>query len=342
VATEQAPAGGLLVFVGADGARLADLTQPPAPTAAEAGSARVIDRQPAWSPAGDAIAFASSRGRAAPAQSSLWVVEPTPGSRPRSLTSGAATDTDPVWLPDGGSIVFSSNRSGTFDLWRMELVKEGGAWRAGAVTQVTDTPEHDVAPTVAPDGRRLAFERVDPASGERSVWRVDVAGGPARRLTRGPDDREPAWSPLGDRIVFAALGAGGDRDLVSVRPDGGGRSVVVADNVGDQHGPAFSTDGALLLASSVVRTKAGGAPIFSSLVAVSEGQGPALHALHDPVVVPRIGRAAVGRCGAAFSRSVAGLPRYTEALVLEALRDLCSDRDGDGRPRGCDQLRPRD
>jgi len=56
---------------------------------------------------------------------------------------------------------------------------------------------------VEPDGKQVAF--VSDRSGSAQVWLLPLDGGEARQLTKLPIDvSEPIWSPLGDKIAFAA------------------------------------------------------------------------------------------------------------------------------------------
>ena len=65
------------------------------------------------------------------------------------------------------------------------------------------------------DGRRLAFVVSSPDTGEdtnnQDLWLLDLAGGPARRLTFHPkNDYSPTFSPGGDTIAFVATRATGE------------------------------------------------------------------------------------------------------------------------------------
>src|SRR5499427_7357825 len=69
-------------------------------------------------------------------------------------------------------------------------------------------------PQLSPDGRRVAFTRVnvdEKRTGyETSIWMVGTSGGePPVRMTNGKHDAQPEWSPDGKRIAFVR---GGDKD----------------------------------------------------------------------------------------------------------------------------------
>jgi len=70
---------------------------------------------PAWSPAGDRIAFVSTETK----NDEIWVVDR--GSWPATqLTKNTwEWDKHPSWSPDGRQIIFSSNRSGRQQIWLM-------------------------------------------------------------------------------------------------------------------------------------------------------------------------------------------------------------------------------
>ncbi|WP_037569001.1 serine hydrolase [Phaeacidiphilus oryzae] len=67
-------------------------------------------------------------------------------------------------------------------------------------------------PALSPDGARIAYvlrtaEREQDRD-ERALWTVPTGGGAARRLTRGPADTAPAWSPDGRSLAFLRGGDG--------------------------------------------------------------------------------------------------------------------------------------
>ncbi len=161
-------------------------------------------------------------------RSAIWSVPTAEGDgEPVQMTAGTKRDTSPRWSPDGSRLLFLSNRD-TEDaqLW---LLPTGG----GEARRVTDAENGVADPVWAPDGRHVAFvARVTPpdpnpgsdvkvitevrykADGEgflggkrRHIFVVDVDREDAapRQVTEGNvDHRDPAWSPTGRELAFAA------------------------------------------------------------------------------------------------------------------------------------------
>ena len=77
-----------------------------------------------------------------------------------------------------------------------------------------------------------------PARWAAQVGTTYTDSAPLVRLTAGPRDTEPAWSPTGQAVAFARGPAGG-RDLYFVRADGSGlRRLTYAGN--DDRSPSWS------------------------------------------------------------------------------------------------------
>ncbi len=117
-------------------------------------------------------------------------------------------------------------------------------------------------PALAPDGTHVVYAlRTQDAAGDRTVtelWIVPTDGGSARRLTAGPADTTPVWSPDGTRLAFLRDGR------LAVLPMAGGEVRVLADLPKPAGPPAWSPDGARLAYTAVVRPSA---PAHAPLVA---------------------------------------------------------------------------
>ncbi|RII14221.1 D-alanyl-D-alanine carboxypeptidase precursor [Streptomyces sp. YIM 130001] len=103
-------------------------------------------------------------------------------------------------------------------------------------------------PTLSPDGTRLVYV-LRAADREhdrdnRELWTVPTASGAARRLTRGPADTAPAWSPDGTRVAFLRGGDGPAQ--VWLLPADGGEPEQVTELPLGAGAPAWSPDGTAL------------------------------------------------------------------------------------------------
>ena len=81
-----------------------------------------------WSPDGEFIAFVSENSgfplSVNIAPSSVWVVS-ADGGEPQRITPDAGTDQSPAWWPDGRRLLFVSDRSGSSDVYSVELGPDG-------------------------------------------------------------------------------------------------------------------------------------------------------------------------------------------------------------------------
>jgi Tol biopolymer transport system component len=100
-------------------------------------------------------------------------------------------------------------------------------------------------PALSPDGSLVAYVlRTLDAEHDRShdeLWTVPAAGGAPRRLTGGPQDSTPVWSPDGSRLAFLRAGQ------VHVVSPSGGEPQQVTDLPRGAGTPAWSPDGTRLV-----------------------------------------------------------------------------------------------
>jgi Tol biopolymer transport system component len=247
-----------LVAIDERGDRRFELTQ--------AGPEQTRDTNPAISPDGRWVVFASTRGRRD--GTSLWIAPLAAEAQPHRLTGDGSIDSHPTWTPDGRAIVFASTRDGgDFDLWRQDLVD--GAGRGPAV-QLTNGPGHEVTPTVARDGT-IVYAAITPKTGGEIESHLEerTPEGTIRQLTSGPADSSPAFSPDGGTIVFArpeVRGESPDSELWWTTRSGDPVRRVIDLPLTDESGPVWSRDGRFVFATSLYRP--GGKPLFSAVIHV--------------------------------------------------------------------------
>ena len=91
---------------------------------------------PAWSPDGRRIAFASNRG-SQNSNSNIWVMD-ADGSNPRLATTAVGHNTEPAWTPDSRRLVFQSTRDFNPEIYIVEV--DGGANASAASGSIALPP----------------------------------------------------------------------------------------------------------------------------------------------------------------------------------------------------------
>lgn len=109
------------------------------------------DVDPAWSPDGKRIAFASDRAGTSEGDLDIYVMD-ADGSNVVRRTQTGRWNTAPAWSPDGTRIAFSSLRDGQYGIYVMSV---DGDW--GNPTRVGFDRGWNAEPAWSPDGERIAF-----------------------------------------------------------------------------------------------------------------------------------------------------------------------------------------
>ena len=180
------------------------------------------NRFPAWSPAGDIIAFDSNRD--VPSGQSYLHVMAADGSESRRLTPASDStgeETTPSFSPDGRKIAYGVAVSG--------CPTNAGGWQIFAIDISGGAPAKlatGMYPSWGPGGDWIVYLAVS-RSGVTSLRLIRPDGTGDRLLyseSRGaagwPGGR-PAWTPDGAWVVFSAR-TGNAFTLWAIRPDGTG------------------------------------------------------------------------------------------------------------------------
>ena len=192
-----------------------------------------LETDPAWSPDGSKIAFASDRG----GPMELWLL-PVRGGGIQQLTVGAhSADRSPSFAPSQTEIVFQSTRvAGSWNIWKVSLGNRG-------LTQLTNNANGCHAPAWSPDGKHIAYDCLD-QSGNSTIWMMGPSGEEPTQLGPG---RQPSWSPDGKKLALARFTEGHDQSHIWLTDaDGGNAEQMTSAVQRHESQPAFSRDGKLL------------------------------------------------------------------------------------------------
>ncbi|WP_179221949.1 PD40 domain-containing protein [Inquilinus limosus] len=243
----------------------------PVPVTGVAGSLQ----NPCLSPDGTALAFTNFKRRYNQGGAIVWTVPAAGGAPARALSPrvGAQSVNLPgqCWSAAGNAVVYSSD---VVDRDEIYIVPAA----AGAAKRLTDRPgflawEPSISPMLADRSQWIVFEshrEADP-DGAGELWKMKVDGSGLARLTQGADDRQPQWSPRGDRIAFQRQVKPGQWDVMTIDAAGRGLLNVTRAPSRGNTGPSWSPSGAWIVYSAggpdldnanlFVISATGGAPV---------------------------------------------------------------------------------
>jgi TolB protein len=160
---------------------------------------------PTWSSDGKRIAFIKMSGNKDNPTWSLIII-PSDGTKCgdqyecyNNISQGEQYRGGVSWGREN-LLTISYNTTGAPDVYTIYANGQG-------VRNLTNNPADDIAPVFSPDGKSIAFT----SNREAGQWRIYVMnadGTNVRRLTQGPMDVTPTWSPDGNWIGFASTRSG--------------------------------------------------------------------------------------------------------------------------------------
>ncbi len=188
-------------------------------------------------------------------------------------------DCDNVNLPGASwnrvinRITFASDREDTEEIW---IIKPDG----DGLFRVTNHSGLDTSytePSFSPDGQWIVFEVKGQAPEDQqqgSIWKVRADGTGLVQLTDGPgggtDDRQPNWSPSGNRILFQRRITGSDDWNIYTMDTAGSDIQQVTDAPWSDTDASWSPDGQYIVYSS----NYGGIPMPNIFVIPADGGTP--------------------------------------------------------------------
>jgi TolB protein len=130
------------------------------------------------------------------------------GTGQKQLTVNARSNATPAVTPDNHYIVFTSNRTGSSQIWRMNLDSSNQV-------QLTDRAD-SYYPSISPDGKWVVYNTTD----DWHLWRVSIEGGEPTLLT----DYIATWPAVSpDGKMIACMGRNQSRREILILPFEGGQ-----------------------------------------------------------------------------------------------------------------------
>jgi dipeptidyl aminopeptidase/acylaminoacyl peptidase len=111
-------------------------------------------------------------------------------------------------------------------------------------------------PSLSPDEKTIAAERLDPETRSEDLWLIDTVRGVPSRFTSDPTfENRPVWSPDGDRIVFSSPRGSPPAPFQKQVSGSGTEERLITATIDNSQPTDWSRDGRFLAYSSLHPTK---------------------------------------------------------------------------------------
>jgi TolB protein len=211
--------------------------------------------EPAWSPDGSRIAFASYSGTTL---GTYLMVMGADGSNMRLLkrykkgSLKGMIGAWPSWSPDGSKIAFqvcTNCEIGGSNYEISYVAVKGKYYAPGQVHDVTNSPYSDMFPAWSPDSKKIVFAsdrdyiNADTLRFRQDLYVINTDGTHLQRLTTSGNVSIPRWSPIGGYIAYAWQSINPNIYLLNLKLD----KVKKITNLKFVGRPSWSQDGSKLL-----------------------------------------------------------------------------------------------
>jgi hypothetical protein len=163
---------------------------------------RGINASPSWSPDGRRLALTLGSTNI-----DVWVLDVEKGALTR-ITDDPGEDKEAVWTPDGLSLYFTSERSGTPQVYRVEIRAPKSPQR------ITLASEYAAHPGLSPDGSQLVMTSL--RDGHYWLAVQNLVTGETRAVCTVERDTAARFGPNGKMLVYSE--PSGSHTVIVVTP----------------------------------------------------------------------------------------------------------------------------
>lgn len=212
-------------------------------------SESLYNAEPAWSPDGSKIVFATSYpvGYAEGEVTATRIeVMDADGRNRQTIVDLGVDGGDPAWSPDGSMIAYWSFVP-VVPYSEIHVMNADGSGRR-SIGVGED-------PAWSPDGSQIAYTRWTPSGAVENDWQIDVwvmgaDGSNPQNLTDSADtsDSEPSWSDDGRYLAYASAGAYSTIEVLDLESGGPPTAVTSAEH--DDTHPVWAPDGRLAFSNT--------------------------------------------------------------------------------------------